>query len=78
MNITQCLDKYQVTGIRHFRLVYSGVPYDIIIDKDSAFSLLDWTITMRRETPMGIIEDCELWDEHLILKLEMSDNWMVL
>jgi len=77
MNIKECLDRYQSTGIRHFRLIYFCIPYDVIIDQSSVFSLLDWKITMRRNTPMGIIEDCEVWDEDLIKLLEESEEWKI-
>lgn len=77
MTIKECLDHYQITGIRHFNLIYSSILYDIIVDEQEKFSLLSWKITLRRKSQMGIIEDCEVWDHELLKCLEDSDEWEI-
>jgi len=32
---------------------------------------------MRRMSQMGIIEDCEIWDEDLIALLEENEKWKI-
>lgn len=77
MTINECLQEYQKTGIRHFRINYFGVNYDVIIDPTSSFATLDWTITMRRVSPIGSVQDCEIWDQDLIKLLEENDQWQM-
>lgn len=76
MDIKQCLQMYQDKGVNHFRLVWSGIAYDIRID-DSKFSLLSWDITMRRESPMGTMEDHAIRDSCLLAVLESSNEWEI-
>jgi len=38
MTVNECLKCYQETGIRHFRLIFSNIPYDIIIDSNSDYN----------------------------------------